>query len=827
VTVSRDLPLHDRIDALGRFGDAPAIVVDDRVLTYAEVDELVTERADQLGDTRRLVLLEGANELEPLVTYLAALRGRHPVLLVPPRGGAGDRHWDGVLATYRPDVVVTRQGDGWALDEIRPGTAHDLHPDLALLLGTSGSTGAPKLVRLSHDNLHANATAIAGYLHLGPHSRAATTLPLQYCYGLSVVNSHLLAGGSLWLTGASVVDPGFLDDFARAGATTFAGVPYTFELLERSDADWLATAGLRQVTQAGGRLPPDKVRDIALRAADHDVELVVMYGQTEATARMAYLPPQLAADRPDCIGVPIEGGEFRIDDGELVYSGPNVMLGYAEQPADLALGATLTELRTGDLAVQHDDGLYEIVGRRNRLAKLFGVRLDLDLVEDLLAERGVVARALGSSERLDVLVTSPVDVDEVSDLVRSAHCLPRHAVVVTRIDSVPHTPTGKTDYAALAAHAAAVVHRDPDDVEAAFAGVFGTVTASDSFTSLRGDSLCYVELYVRLERVLGDVPAEWPRLTIAELAATRPRRSRRIAWLETPIVLRAVAIVLIVLGHTDIVNILGGAHLLLVALGFNLSRFALDQPTRRERVRSLTTALRDLAVPTTLWVAGATLVAGAYHWSTAVYLTNWLHPTRWNLDWRLWFVESVVWSLLALLAITSLGPVDRAIRRSPYAVALGVLGLGLAIRFATPGVGILTKYTVSDTFWLVALGWALATAATLRQRLFVTALVPLTLVGFFPGDLSRAAVVVGGAWLLVWVPRVPVPQALRRLVALLASASFFIYLTHWQVYSPLKYHHEWLAFGASIALGLVVHAAYHPARRWVGAVWCRSITRAS
>jgi acyl-CoA synthetase (AMP-forming)/AMP-acid ligase II len=817
VTISHSLPLSERIDTLARFGDAPAIVLADRILTHGQLDALVTERADVLGSTRRLVLVEAANELDPLVSYLAALRGGHPVLLVPERSGAGSRHWDRVLSTYRPDVVAGRGDDGWELTEIRAGTAHDLHPDLALLLGTSGSTGTPKLVRLSHENLIANAAAIGGYLGLGAHSRAATTLPMQYCYGLSVVNSHLLAGGSLWLTDASVVDPGFFADFTRAGATSFAGVPYTFDLLESSGQDWTATPGLRQVTQAGGRLAPEKVRELAVRSARDEVEFVVMYGQTEATARMAYLPADMAADRPGCIGVPIEGGEFRLDEGELVYSGPNVMLGYAETAADLALGRTTAELRTGDLAIQHDDGLYEIVGRRNRMAKLFGVRLDLDLVESLLGEHGVEARAVATADRLSVLVTSPSDLESVREVVLGEHCLPRHAVAVTRLDEVPLTATGKTDYAALLERAAGVPTDTPGDVVAAFAGVFGTVAPEDSFTSLRGDSLCYVELYVRLERILGDVPAGWPTLTVAELAARRPHRRRWLAWLETPIVLRAVAIVLIVLGHTDIVNVLGGAHLLLVALGYNLARFALDRPSRRERIRSLGAAVRDIAIPCSLWVAGATVVSHAYDWSTAVYLTNWLHPQHWNHDWRLWFVEAVVWALLALIAITSLRPVDRALRRSPYLVALGVLALGLVLRLATPGVGILTKYTVPDTFWLVALGWVVAGATTTGRRLFVSALVPLTMIGYFGDDLTRSGIVVAGTWLLIWVPRLPIPRLLQGLFGLLASASLFIYLTHWQVYSPLKYQHPWLAFAASMALGIAVYAIYTPLRRTLGA----------
>ena len=243
-----------------------------------------------------------------------------------------------------PDVIV---GDG-DIRERRPGTAHDLHPDLALLLSTSGSTGSPKLVRLSHDNLRCNAASIADYLGLTPDDRAITSLPMHYCYGLSVVHSHLLVGAGLVLTDLSVVDECFWRLAEDAGATSFAGVPYTFEQLERSGFTERALPSLRYVTQAGGRMAPERVgrwRDHGRRSG---WDLVVMYGQTEATARMAWLPPDRADAHPEAVGIPIPGGSFRLEPvdevdepgvGELVYAGPNVMQGYAVSAADLARGS--------------------------------------------------------------------------------------------------------------------------------------------------------------------------------------------------------------------------------------------------------------------------------------------------------------------------------------------------------------------------------------------------------------------------------------------------------------------------------------------------------
>ena len=222
----------------------------DEVLTHADLARRVADRAATWGPARRLVLVEGANDLDSLVAYLAALQHGH-VALVVPDGRPAQR--DAIVAAYDPDVVCT----AGARDDVRrPTSAHDLHPDLALLLSTSGTTGSPKLVRLSRDNVASNAAAIADYLALTPADRAVTTLPLHYCYGLSVLHSHLVAGASVVLTDLSVVDACFWDLFARTGVTGLAGVPHTFDLLAASGFEDRDLPTLRQVTQAGGRLAP-------------------------------------------------------------------------------------------------------------------------------------------------------------------------------------------------------------------------------------------------------------------------------------------------------------------------------------------------------------------------------------------------------------------------------------------------------------------------------------------------------------------------------------------------------------------------------------------
>ena len=322
-------------------------------------------------------------------------------------------------------------------------------------MSTSGSTGSPKLVRLSHTNLVDNATVIAEYLDIRETDRAATTLPMSYCYGLSVIHSHLLVGAALILTAGSVVDEEFWELFRRHRGTSFAGVSYTFELLESVGFDAADLPHLRYVTQAGGRMPPERVHRFAELAKEAGFELFVMYGATEATARMSYLPPELALSRPNTIGRPIRGGSFTIepldgwaddDVGELVYRGPNVMMGYAHGPDDLAVGKTVETLRTGDLARLSPDGLYEVVGRNSRFVKMYGLRIDLQQIEAALRGRGMPAFCTSDDDTLVVAVAGKHDDHEVQRAAAEAAGVPAGAVRAITVEELPLLPSGKPDY---------------------------------------------------------------------------------------------------------------------------------------------------------------------------------------------------------------------------------------------------------------------------------------------------------------------------------------------------------------------------------------------
>ena len=808
---------------LARHGDRTAVVTARQQLSYLDLADRVDAMADRLGPTRRLVLLTGGNDVDTLVAYLGALQGNHPVILT------GDTQLDrlgDIIDTYDPDVVVSSGARGPVVVERRDESAHLLHPDLALLLSTSGSTGSPKLVRLSRENLSANAASIAEFLGIRDTDRAPTTLPMHYCYGLSVVNSHLLRGAALVLTDLSVVDACFWQLFRQAGATSLAGVPYTYDLLDRVGFADMVPPTLRYVTQAGGRMSPDQVRRYAELGEERGFDLFVMYGQTEATARMAYLPPHLAASHPQAIGRVVPGGTFRLstvdgsadpDCGELIYTGANVMMGYARTTGDLALGRTLDELHTGDLARRTDSGLYEIVGRLDRHTKLFGLRIDLDHVESELTAAGVRAACAAGEDCLVVAVeedpTEAVacDLAMVQGLAARRCGLPGRAVQVRSMPQLPVTGNGKVDYRAVAGLQPVEQERRPSTtaptttaaLRALYAELLGRddVLEEDTFVSLGGDSLSYVEMSVHIEDVLGELPAQWHTTPIRDLAPA-PRKRRGMA-LDTSVALRAMAILAIVGTHANLLTLQGGAHLLLAVAGFNFARFQLSAPTRVGRTRHIAASVRRVVAPSAAWIAGVGLTLGTYGVANVLFLNQVFGPDSFTQRWHFCFLETLVWTLVAALAVLAVPVVDRAERRAPFGFAMVALAATLAVRFAFVGVesSHAERYTPWAVVWFFALGWALARATTVRRRLLLTAVTAATVVGFF-GQPGREALVVGGIAVLAWVATVRVPRLAGRAAGVLASSSLYIYLTHWQVYPHLENSYPVLAVLASLAVGI-------------------------
>jgi long-chain acyl-CoA synthetase len=328
----------------------------------------------------------------------AAVCGRLERLWALPEPGAAHDFALGLEAT-RLDATGAPTAGGEPLPAPWPVAP----ADEALVLFTSGSTGEPRGVLQSYRNVAANTRSIVSYLGLGPADRAMAILPLFYCYGLSVLQTHLYVGGSVFLEPRSIYPRVVLDGIASEGCTGFAGVPLSFELLRRQ-VNVAATAlpTLRYLTQAGGAMAAETIA--WARGSFHPARLFVMYGQTEATARLAYLPPERAEEKAGSIGLAIPGVELRVlgpdgaelapgEVGELVARGDNVTPGYLGAPEETAATFRQDGLHTGDLAYRDADGFFFIVGRAKEMLKIGGHRVSPVQIEKVLLEHPAVLEA--------------------------------------------------------------------------------------------------------------------------------------------------------------------------------------------------------------------------------------------------------------------------------------------------------------------------------------------------------------------------------------------------------------------------------------------------
>ncbi|MGN0438099.1 MAG: AMP-binding protein [Lachnospiraceae bacterium] len=339
-----------------------------------------------------------------------------------------------------------------------------LYKDLALLLTTSGSTGSAKLVRQTYTNIESNAKSIATYLDLDETERPITMLPMNYTYGLSVINSHLLVGATILMTDESYAQKGFWNFFKEKGATSIVGVPFTYEILKKLRFFRMELPSLRYMTQAGGKLLPELHREYAQYAMENHKRFYVMYGQTEATARMSYLPYEKSLEKYGSMGIAIPGGTFHLIDvdgntitepeqvGELVYEGPNVTLGYAQCQEDLSKGDERGGvLITGDMAKRDADGYYYIVGRKKRFLKIYGNRVNLDECERMIQGqfKDVECACVGEDDHMQIFVTKK-DLDtEIIHFVSEKTGLNFKAFEVKYIADIPKNEAGKKQYKEL------------------------------------------------------------------------------------------------------------------------------------------------------------------------------------------------------------------------------------------------------------------------------------------------------------------------------------------------------------------------------------------
>lgn len=456
---------------LEKYGEEIALVTEEESqISYQELVTRADILAKQIG-RRCLVFLVCQNTEESVIGYVGCLRnGIVPVMLHANMDVSLLKHlidsyhpayiWEPINHSFLGEEVYRNQT--YCLKEMAFEEDYELGEELALLLTTSGSTGSPKLVRQTWKNIQSNTESIITYLDILPTDRAITTLPMNYTYGLSILNTHLCQGARIILTEATLLEQSFWKLCRSQKATTFGGVPYTYEILKKLRFGRMELPSLRYLTQAGGKLVKELAEEFNSICEKKGIQLIVMYGQTEATARMSYLPWKDARQKAGSIGIAIPGGRFLLMDengeeirgtnevGELVYFGENVTSGYAENRYDLAKpDENHGVLHTGDMARRDEDGFFYVVGRKKRFLKLFGNRVNLDEVENLLKKEGIENVCTGRDDHLIIFITNLEQEKRTAEFLTNHTGISRGGFVVKWIESIPRSESGKVLYSVL------------------------------------------------------------------------------------------------------------------------------------------------------------------------------------------------------------------------------------------------------------------------------------------------------------------------------------------------------------------------------------------
>ena len=806
-------PLFDgsRFVCFGRDAELALVASDGRVLTYQALRDHCSIHRERFGVGKKLVLIVARNDPDTVICYTAALNAGHTVILVGPESTG---LIDFICEHYNPNFICSLKHSEWCVVK-RHEVQLQLHPELACLLSTSGTTGEGKFVRLSFRNLVCNALSIAEYLNIEGRDRFLLNLPINYSYGLSILNSHFAVGSCLLLTDQSVTDSELWQFFRGNGGTGFAGVPHTYKLLEASKFEDLDLPSLKTITQAGGRLPEPLARKFANWAAERGIRFFIMYGQTEASPRISYLPPNLAAIYPDCIGRAIPGGVLELVDpngmviteneteGELQYKGPNVMMGYATSLSDLSLGSGPNVLKTGDVAVRNSAGLFRITGRQKRFLKIYGLRISLDEVERKLEACSIKALCGGNDEFLGVMTTEETVTDQfLTDQVTRFSGLPPAVIVLLRVSDFPVLASGKVDYQSasreLLKAQAAIAHKriadadlasissptgSPSSVERILRENFPgkAIGEVDSFVSLGGDSLSYVAVAIALEELIPRLPAHWERLTVRELSLlaaqsgadlSKPRNDRSV---ESTVLIRAIAPILVVMYHADLVAAAGGAPLLLAVVGMNFSRFQLVQLIDGRHRDVFWNFMGNVLVPYWLVVIGYQVLKGQYNVGDILLYGNMFPSDEYNSAFETWFIQVIAQSYLVLGLALWFRPIRNLVTGNVFTFGLVLVAIGVVARILESG----SSPTLSRVFWIFAIGLTINAAESYRQKALLSCLLLILSPLLYPMDISsRSTVLMLGCLFVLWVPRMKMPSIAVSALGTIGSASLFIYMLH-------------------------------------------------
>lgn len=435
-------------------------------ISYGELLNF-SEKIKAIIKARSLVFHFSENSVASLSFYIGCINAKAVPLLLSPQTDL--ELINNLIQKYQPNYVVVpkRISHNFKGDVLHEETdykiiqlgdkKHELYDELSLLLPTSGSTGSPKLVRHSYENLESSAQNVSNFFNLDSSDKSFAFLPMYYTMGLSVIHSHLRVGATVVLIKSAMTDAIFWKMLKESQPTSITGVPYSFEILKKMRFFRMKLPSLRYITEGGGKLSAELYSDCVNFADENNIKFIPTYGQTEGTARMAFLESSMKTIKQGSIGKAIPNGQLSIinengeetfegeDSGEMAYRGANVTLGYATNLEDLNLKDERNgKLLTGDLAKRDADGYYYITGRKSRFLKLYGIRVALDEIEKMISSSFDTECACGGNDqKMIVLITNSIMIQEIETFITKKTGIFHQAFTVQYVKEIPRNETGK------------------------------------------------------------------------------------------------------------------------------------------------------------------------------------------------------------------------------------------------------------------------------------------------------------------------------------------------------------------------------------------------
>ncbi len=556
---------------------------------------------------------------------------------------------------------------------------------------------------------------------------------------------------------------------------------------------------------------------------------VNFYGTTETPQAVSHYPVDDTTQYTNCpIGVGISGAQLLVlsadrrrrgygEIGEIGVRTHHLALGYTDPSLTARKFVALddsnsaepnTIYRTGDVGYYLPSGNVCFLGRRDHQVKIRGNRVELGEVTRVMESvEGIqraavvpIARPDGEQALVAYYVTGGTKVpasDELDDHLR-AH-LPAYMKpsLYLEIDSIPLTPNGKLDAAQLPS---------PDWTQMSHAGSYVTpatelerrlteeyervlgmksISVQSTFSNLGGDSLSYIHASMVIEDLLGTLPEQWERMTIRELAATKPQRSL-FPSVEMTVLLRAIAICAVVAGHFKLISFHGAVAALLVVAGHSFGRFQVNSIANTGRISSILQLMTKIAIPTILYTLLVQTVFQEYYLPSILLLANFFHHPQ-GFDY--WFVAVLIQNLAIFACLLSIRSVRQYVIQRPFVTALLIFGITYLLRLLVPFVWDTTPIydrVPHMTICFMAYGWCVAVSENVRQKLLI-ALVAGSLVLLEFGKYGSVPALLLVAIVAILVKqRVRVPFFMNRVITLIAAASLFIYLTHFQARSAVE-----------------------------------------